>query len=166
MNRYPGARCDSESYFYIFSDRLSEDLLQDWTWTSFAAQPRSWVLRTPRRPFNLLPTSGFQNPVTAATRRATNRLAISMNGEWLHEVPHPGRRCLSSVNTPAFGYLQLPGRALPHRALAPCGVDFRASAPLSHRFTAYRHPRRSPSRRPTCSAAAHPELRHRGRNCL
>ena len=39
-NRYPGARCDSESYFYSFSDRLSEDLLQEWTWTErFAAQP-------------------------------------------------------------------------------------------------------------------------------
>ncbi|MEQ3549538.1 NAD(P)/FAD-dependent oxidoreductase [Pseudonocardia nematodicida] len=39
-NRYPGARCDSESYFYSFSDRLSEDLLQEWTWSErFAAQP-------------------------------------------------------------------------------------------------------------------------------
>ena len=39
-NRYPGARCDSESYFYSFSDRLSEDLLQEWTWTErFAPQP-------------------------------------------------------------------------------------------------------------------------------
>src|SRR3712207_6333293 len=40
QNRYPGARCDSESYFYSFSDRLSEDLLQEWTWSErFAAQP-------------------------------------------------------------------------------------------------------------------------------
>ena len=39
-NRYPGARCDSESYFYSFSDRLSEDLLQEWSWSErFAAQP-------------------------------------------------------------------------------------------------------------------------------
>lgn len=40
FNRYPGARCDSESYFYSFSDRLSEDLLQEWTWSErYAAQP-------------------------------------------------------------------------------------------------------------------------------
>ena len=30
-NRYPGARCDSESYFYCFT--FSDELLQDWTWT-------------------------------------------------------------------------------------------------------------------------------------
>jgi cation diffusion facilitator CzcD-associated flavoprotein CzcO len=37
-NRYPGARCDSESYFYCYS--FSEELEQDWTWTSkFPEQP-------------------------------------------------------------------------------------------------------------------------------
>jgi cation diffusion facilitator CzcD-associated flavoprotein CzcO len=30
-NRYPGARCDSESYFYCYS--FSDELLQEWTWT-------------------------------------------------------------------------------------------------------------------------------------
>jgi cation diffusion facilitator CzcD-associated flavoprotein CzcO len=36
-NRYPGARCDSESYFYCFS--FSEALLQEWHWTErFPAQ--------------------------------------------------------------------------------------------------------------------------------
>src|SRR3978361_483511 len=39
-NRYPGARCDSESYFYSFSDRFSPELLQEWTWSErFAGQP-------------------------------------------------------------------------------------------------------------------------------
>src|SRR3712207_7034028 len=39
-NRYPGARCDSESYYYSFSDRLSEKLLHEWTWSEcFAGQP-------------------------------------------------------------------------------------------------------------------------------
>ncbi|HEY5679099.1 MAG TPA: NAD(P)/FAD-dependent oxidoreductase [Pseudomonadales bacterium] len=37
-NRYPGARCDSESYFYCYS--FSKDLEQEWTWTSkFPEQP-------------------------------------------------------------------------------------------------------------------------------
>src|SRR5262245_37003022 len=55
-NRYPGARCDSESYFYSFSDRFSKDLLQDWSWSErFSGQPEilsylqhvadSWDLR-------------------------------------------------------------------------------------------------------------------------
>ncbi len=37
-NRYPGARCDSESYFYCFS--FSPEVLQEWTWSErFPAQP-------------------------------------------------------------------------------------------------------------------------------
>ena len=39
-NRYPGARCDSESIYYSFSERLSADILQEWTWSErYAAQP-------------------------------------------------------------------------------------------------------------------------------
>ncbi len=30
-NRYPGARCDSESHFYCYS--FSDELLQEWTWS-------------------------------------------------------------------------------------------------------------------------------------
>jgi cation diffusion facilitator CzcD-associated flavoprotein CzcO len=30
-NRYPGARCDSESYFYCYS--FCDEILQEWTWT-------------------------------------------------------------------------------------------------------------------------------------
>ena len=30
-NRYPGARCDSESYFYCYS--FSDEILQEWNWT-------------------------------------------------------------------------------------------------------------------------------------
>lgn len=37
-NRYPGARCDSESFYYSFS--FSEALEQEWQWTSkYPAQP-------------------------------------------------------------------------------------------------------------------------------
>src|ERR1700744_3438032 len=39
-NRYPGARCDSESVYYMFSDRFSKDILAEWDWSErFAAQP-------------------------------------------------------------------------------------------------------------------------------
>ena len=37
-NRYPGARCDSESYIYCFS--FSKELLQDWDWSGkYPEQP-------------------------------------------------------------------------------------------------------------------------------
>ena len=37
-NRYPGARCDCESYYYSYG--FSEDLQQDWTWSRrYAEQP-------------------------------------------------------------------------------------------------------------------------------
>ena len=37
-NRYPGARCDSESYVYCFS--FDEDLAQEWTWSGkYPEQP-------------------------------------------------------------------------------------------------------------------------------
>jgi len=36
-NRYPGARCDSESYFYCYS--FSDEIMQEWNWTErFPAQ--------------------------------------------------------------------------------------------------------------------------------
>ena len=39
-NRYPGARCDSESVYYMFSDRMSEEILGEWNWSErYAAQP-------------------------------------------------------------------------------------------------------------------------------
>src|SRR6266576_3885474 len=37
-NRYPGARCDSESYYYSYS--FSEELQQEWVWSSkYPEQP-------------------------------------------------------------------------------------------------------------------------------
>ncbi|MFR9802105.1 flavin-containing monooxygenase [Pseudonocardia sp. RS010] len=38
LNRYPGARCDSESYVYCYS--FSEELLQEWEWSGkYPRQP-------------------------------------------------------------------------------------------------------------------------------
>src|SRR5579862_7912138 len=37
-NRYPGARCDSESYYYSYS--FSDELQQEWVWSSkYPEQP-------------------------------------------------------------------------------------------------------------------------------
>ncbi|MDQ4116840.1 MAG: NAD(P)/FAD-dependent oxidoreductase [Actinomycetota bacterium] len=109
-NRYPGARCDSESYFYSFSDRLDENLLQEWTWSErFAAQPEILrYLQTVADRFDLRRDIRFSTKVTAATwdeggtrwivdtddgRRTSARYLITAVG------------CLSTTNLPDF-----PGR--------------------------------------------------------
>src|ERR1700750_2649077 len=39
-NRYPGARCDSESVYYMFTDHMSEEILGEGKWSErYAAQP-------------------------------------------------------------------------------------------------------------------------------
>ncbi|WP_343600738.1 NAD(P)/FAD-dependent oxidoreductase [Mycobacterium sp.] len=39
-NRYPGARCDSDSTVYCFSDRFDEQMLDEWTWSErYPTQP-------------------------------------------------------------------------------------------------------------------------------
>jgi phytoene dehydrogenase-like protein len=40
-NRYPGARCDSESYYYCYS--FSRELQQEWEWTE--RYPEHWEIR-------------------------------------------------------------------------------------------------------------------------
>jgi cation diffusion facilitator CzcD-associated flavoprotein CzcO len=109
-NRYPGARCDSESYFYSFSDRLSEDLLQEWTWSErFAAQPE--ILRYLRHVadrFDLRRDIRFGTKVVAAEYDEAT-------GRWTVRTDDGGRAtatylitavgCLSTTNLPDF-----PGR--------------------------------------------------------
>ena len=77
----------SESYFYSFSDCLSEDLLQEWTWSErFAAQPE--ILRYLQHVADrsdLRRDIRFGTQVTAADYdEATNRWAISTDdGGWV-----------------------------------------------------------------------------------
>ena len=66
-NRYPGARCDSESYIYCFS--FSNELLQDWTWSGkYPEQPEilSYLEHVADR-FHLRRNIQFNTRVTAAT---------------------------------------------------------------------------------------------------
>lgn len=66
-NRYPGARCDSESFYYSFS--FSEELEQEWQWTSkYPAQPE--ILRYLEHVadrFELRPDIQLETRVTRAT---------------------------------------------------------------------------------------------------
>ena len=44
-NRYPGARCDSESYIYCYS--FDKELMQEWEWSGkYPSSPRSSVTST------------------------------------------------------------------------------------------------------------------------
>ena len=65
-NRYPGARCDSESYFYCFS--FSDELLQEWTWSEkFPAQPEiERYLNFAADRLELRPDMRFNSRVTSA----------------------------------------------------------------------------------------------------
>ena len=77
-NRYPGARCDSESYIYCFS--FSKELLQDWTWSGkYPEQPEilSYLEHVADR-FDLRRNIQFDTRVTTATfHEETNRWEIS-----------------------------------------------------------------------------------------
>ena len=129
-NRYPGARCDSESYFYSFSDRLSEDLLQEWSWSErFAGQPE--ILRYLQHVadrWDLRRDIQFNTRVTAASYdEARSRWAISTDdGGWVTAkflITAVG--CLSAANLPEFqGREKFRGEQY-HTALWPHeGVDF------------------------------------------
>ena len=65
-NRYPGARCDSESYVYCFS--FSKELLQDWNWSGkYPEQPEilSYLNHVADR-FDLRRNIQFNTRVTSA----------------------------------------------------------------------------------------------------
>jgi cation diffusion facilitator CzcD-associated flavoprotein CzcO len=65
-NRYPGARCDTESYIYCFS--FSKELLQDWNWSGkFPEQPEilTYLNHVAER-FDLRRNIQFNTRVTSA----------------------------------------------------------------------------------------------------
>ena len=102
-NRYPGARCDSESYVYCFS--FSKELLQDWNWSGkYPEQPEilSYLNHVADR-FELRRNIQFDTRVTAAKfLEDTNR--------WLIETDQgdcvtarfliTGIGCISTGNVP------------------------------------------------------------------
>jgi cation diffusion facilitator CzcD-associated flavoprotein CzcO len=129
-NRYPGARCDSESYFYSFSDRLSEDLLREWTWSErFAPQPEilSYLQHVADR-YDLRRDIRFNTRVVAAEYdERTGRWVVRTDdgGQVTAKFLITAVGCLSTTNLPDF-----PGRDSfrgdwHHTGLWPHeGVDF------------------------------------------
>ncbi len=127
-NRYPGARCDSESFYYSYS--FSEELQQEWTWsTKYPEQPEILrYLEHVAERFDLLRDIQLCTRVTAAVFQedadcweihtddgavVTARYLISAVG------------ALSAANVPSIPGLDRFGGEWHHTAAWPHeGVDF------------------------------------------
>ena len=127
-NRYPGARCDSESHVYSYS--FSKELEQEWVWSSrYPEQPE--ILRYLNHVadrFDLRRSIRFQTRVTSASfDEGTNRWNITTNdGERVSArflVSAVG--CLSASNTPSFPGIETFSGECYHTGAWPHeGVDF------------------------------------------
>ncbi|HTK64779.1 MAG TPA: NAD(P)/FAD-dependent oxidoreductase [Pseudonocardia sp.] len=129
-NRYPGARCDSESYFYSFSDHFSPELLQEWTWSErFAGQPEilSYLQHVADR-WDLRRDIRFSTKVVAAAYdEAANAWTVTTDAgdEVTVRFLITAVGCLSAANWPEFnGRERFRGEQF-HTGLWPHeGVDF------------------------------------------
>jgi cation diffusion facilitator CzcD-associated flavoprotein CzcO len=128
-NRYPGARCDSESYYYCYS--FSSELEQDWVWSSrYPEQPEILrYLESVAERFDLLRDIQLATRVNVAVFQeesglwelrtdrgdvVTARFFISAVG------------CLSAANVPSIRGLDEFGGDWYHTGAWPPGdVDFR-----------------------------------------
>ena len=129
-NRYPGARCDSESVYYMFSDHMSREILEEWNWSErYAAQPE--ILRylefvTDR--MDLRKDIQFNAKVTAAAYDAgRNRWDVTLEdgGTLSARFLVTAVGCLSATNTPEFpGLDTFEGQSYHTGAWPHEGVDF------------------------------------------
>lgn len=106
-NRYPGARCDSESIYYNYT--FSEELLQEWTWSSrYPEQPEILrYLNFVADKFDLRRDIRFETRVTAAHYdEEANVWRISTEDGHCVSATYfiSGVGCLSAANIP-----KLPG---------------------------------------------------------
>lgn len=127
-NRYPGARCDSESYYYSFS--FSHELEQEWEWTErYPEQPE--ILRYLN---HVADRFGLRPDIQLGTRLTGARF-VAESGRWL-VTTEAGEQfsaqflitavgCLSTANLPAIpGVESFAGQTF-HTGLWPhAGVDF------------------------------------------
>jgi len=102
-NRYPGARCDSESYYYSYS--FSEELEQQWEWTSkYPEQPE--ILRYLEHVadrFDLRRDIRCNSHVEAATFDEERNVWVVRTSDGVHaEAPFlvSAVGCLSAANVP------------------------------------------------------------------
>ena len=107
-NRYPGARCDSESYTYCYS--FSQSLHEDWQWTE--RYPEHGEIRRYLNlvadKFALRPDIRFGTRVAgAAFDEAANRWAVTTTAGEVYQAQFfiTAVGCLSSANIPKLAGL-------------------------------------------------------------
>lgn len=130
-NRYPGARSDSDSTVYCFSDRFDEQMLAEWEWTErYPAQPEilrylQWV--SDRQ--DLRKDITFDTTVTTAHYDETrHRWQITTDGEETVSARYfiPALGPLSKPNIPSLPGLDTFEGLSFHTSEAPHeGVDYR-----------------------------------------
>ncbi|HYK65506.1 MAG TPA: NAD(P)/FAD-dependent oxidoreductase [Patescibacteria group bacterium] len=129
-NRYPGARCDSDSYVYCYM--FDKKLLQEWQWSErYPEQPE--ILRYLNHVadrFDLRKDIAFKTQVTKASfDEKTNRWTIITDKGDVVTAKYfiSAVGCLSSSNLPKFKGLETFAGKLYHTGHWPHdGVDFTA----------------------------------------
>ena len=108
-NRYPGARCDSESYTYCYS--FSQELEQEWRWTERYpghAEIRAYLSHVADR-FDLRRDIRFASRVAAAAfDDATSRWSVTTEAGDRYDARFfvLAVGCLSAANVPAIPGLE------------------------------------------------------------
>jgi len=127
-NRYPGARCDSESYYYSFS--FSKELEQEWEWTErYPEQPEIMrYLNHVADRFDLRRDIQLETRVTGARfDAATNRWLVSTadGAQRSAQFLITAVGCLSTANVPVIKGLDAFSGRWHHTGQWPHeGVDF------------------------------------------
>ena len=128
-NRYPGARCDSESFYYSYS--FSDELQQEWVWSSkYPEQPEilTYLNHVADR-FDLRRDIQLETRVTAAVFQEDTDLwqVTTERGDVVTARFLIGAvGCLSAANVPAIPGLDTYEGDWYHTAAWPHdGVDFR-----------------------------------------
>ena len=127
-NRYPGARCDGESFFYSY--QFDDDLQREWTWSErYAAQPEilAYANHVAER-FDLARDFTFNTRIVAARfDEAGVRWTVETDAGEAYTARFVvlAVGCLSAVNRPAIGGIEDFEGAIYHTGEWPHeGVDF------------------------------------------
>ena len=128
-NRYPGARCDTNTLEYSYS--FDEDLQQEWEWPErYPSQPEilEYLQHVADR-FDLRPDISFNTRVDAATfDEASSRWRVSTadGGELAARFLVMATGCLSEPNVPVIAGMESFRGPIYHTARFPReGLDFR-----------------------------------------
>src|SRR5258706_12048384 len=127
-NRYPGARCDSESHSYCYS--FSDELMREWEWSERYPGPPEILryLNHVADRFDLKRDIRFNTRVTSAHYDAAasiSRVSTGAGEKLTAQFLITAVGCLSPANIPDIPALETFGGPLYHTGQSPHeGVDF------------------------------------------